>query len=45
MNYMYDVLLNFNDFPYDIFEWNKDDKINHIRKIPLFKLKTTDLSN
>lgn len=45
MNYMYDVLLNFNDFPYDIFEWNKDDKINHIRKIPLFKLKTADLSN
>ncbi len=45
MNYIYDILLNFNDIPYDIFEWNNDDKIFHIRKIPLVKLKTLDLSN
>ncbi len=45
MNYIYDILLNFNNIPYDIFEWNKDDKILHIRKIPLIKLSTIDLSN
>lgn len=45
MNYIYDILLNFNNMPYDIFEWNKDDKILHIRKIPLIKLSTFDLSN
>lgn len=44
MNYIYDVLLNFNNIPYDIFEWNKEDKIFHIRKIPLVKLSTKDLS-
>lgn len=45
MNYIYDILLNFNNIPYDIFEWNKEDKICHIRKIPLIKLKTVDLLN
>lgn len=45
MNYIYDILLNFNNIPYDIFEWNKDDKILHIRKIPLIKLSTFDLFN
>ncbi len=45
MNYIYDILLNFNDYAYDIFEWNKNDKIYHIRKIPLIKLKTCDLLN
>lgn len=45
MNYIYDILLNFNNIPYDVFEWNRNDKILHIRKIPLVKLNTKDLSN
>lgn len=45
MNYIYDILLNFNNYAYDIFEWNKDDKIVHLRKIPLIKLKSNDLFN
>ncbi len=45
MNYIYDILLNYNDYAYDIFEWNKSDKITHVRKIPLIKLKTYDLLN
>ena len=45
MNYIYDILLNYNDYAYDIFEWNKNDKITHVRKIPLIKLKTYDLLN
>lgn len=38
MNYIYDIFLNFNDTLYDIYEWNKNDNIIHIRKIPLFKV-------
>lgn len=38
MNYIYDIFLNFNDALYDIYEWNKNDNIIHIRKIPLFKV-------
>lgn len=40
MNYIYDILLNFNDNLYDTFEWNKTDTIFHVRKIPLFKINT-----
>lgn len=43
MNYLYDILLNFDSKLYDIFEWNKNDVITHIRKIPLFKIKSKDL--
>lgn len=28
-----------------MFEWNKDDKISHVRKIPVFLLSTNDLYN
>lgn len=45
MNYIYDILLNFNDFAYDIFEWNKDDKITHIRKMPIIKTTYKNLYN
>lgn len=38
MNYIYDIFLNFNDTLYDIYEWNRNDNIIHIRKIPLFKV-------
>lgn len=38
MNYIYDIFLNFNDVLYDIYEWNKNDNIIHVRKIPLFKV-------
>ncbi len=36
MNYIYDILLNFQKEFYDFYEWNSDDEIMHIRKIPLF---------
>ncbi|MDO4963437.1 MAG: hypothetical protein Q4E75_05035 [bacterium] len=38
MNYTYDIYLNFNKKYYDFFEWNKNDKIIHIKKIPIFKI-------
>ena len=36
MNYAYDILLNFQDVYYDFFEWNEEDEIVHIKKIPIF---------
>ncbi len=42
MNYIYDILLNFQKDFYDFFEWNPEDEILHIRKIPLFKTSNRD---
>ncbi len=41
MNKIYDILLNFNDKLFDIYEWEEKDDIIHIRKIPLFKVSST----
>lgn len=43
MNYIYDILTNFNDVPYDFFEWNSCDNVIHIRKIPVYKISSEDL--
>ncbi len=45
MIYIYDILLNFKDELYDFYDWNKNDNIIHIRKIPLIKIKEKDLVN
>lgn len=45
MNYIYDVLLNFQKEYYDFFEWNKNDNIYHIRKIPIFKINNHEYQN
>ena len=45
MIYIYDILLNFKDELYDFYDWNKNDNIIHIRKIPLIKIKEKDLAN
>lgn len=36
MNYIYDIFLNLNENLYDFFDWNKNDKIMHIKKVPIF---------
>lgn len=38
MNYIYDILVNLKDKLYDFYDWNKNDDIAHIRKIPLFRI-------
>lgn len=43
MNYIYDILLNFNRQLYDFFEWDMNDNIVHVRKIPLYKIDTKKL--
>ena len=43
MNYIYDILVNFNSELYDFYEWNTSDNVTHIRKIPLFRISTDKL--
>ena len=38
MNYIYDILINFNEKLFDFYEWNLNDEITHIRKIPLIRV-------
>ena len=38
MNYIYDVITNFNDTYYDFYEWNKKDKLTHFKKIPIINI-------
>ena len=38
MNYVYDIYLNLNNVLYDFFDWDKNDKLIHIKKIPIFKI-------
>lgn len=39
MDYIYDIVLNFNKEYYNFFEWNKRDNIINIKKIPLFLIE------
>ncbi len=43
MGYIYDILVNFSSKTlYEFFEWDKEDNIEHLRKIPIFKINTND---
>ena len=44
MNYIYDVLANFNSRYFDFFDWNIDDDIVHIKKLPILKVSYEFLS-
>lgn len=45
MTYIYDILLNFKEELIEFYDWNKNDNIIHIRKIPLLKISKQDLYN
>lgn len=45
MNFIYDILVNFNECLYDFYDWNDFDNINHIRKIPLFRVESETLKD
>lgn len=36
MNYIYDIVLNFNKEYYSFYEWDRKDSIINVKKIPLF---------
>ena len=38
MNYVYDILVNFNENLYDFYDWNLNDPVTHIRRIPIYKV-------
>lgn len=40
MNYIYDIVLCFNDYNLDInfYEWNSSDKFTYIEKIPIYRI-------
>ena len=45
MSYTYDILVNFNSDYYDFFDWNDNDNIIHIKKLPILKVESTFLFN
>lgn len=38
MSYIYDILANFHSSFFDFFEWNYDDDIVHIKKLPILRV-------
>lgn len=45
MDYVYDIVLNFQKEYYEFYEWKSSDKIVNIKKIPIYKIKTKDYLN
>lgn len=45
MEYIYDIVLNFQDDYYDFYEWQTKDKIINIKKIPIYKINNKDYLN
>lgn len=42
MDYIYDIVLNFQKEYYDFYEWFPTDKIVNIKKIPIYKVSNND---
>ena len=45
MEYVYDIVLNFQKEYYEFYEWKSSDKIINIKKIPIYKINTKDYLN
>lgn len=45
MKYVYDILINLNDKLLEFYEWDDDDGIDYIRKIPSLKVGDTTLND
>lgn len=45
MNYIYDIMLNFNKEYFEFFQWRKGDRIINVKKIPVFRVNDVDLYN
>ena len=43
MNYIYDIVLNFQDNYYNFFEWKRNDNLKNILKIPLYRVSDKDI--
>ena len=45
MDYIYDIVLNFQDKYYDYYEWYHQDKLMNIKKVAIYKIYTKDYLN
>lgn len=47
MNYIYDIVLNFNSYSncLEFYEWLKGDKLDYIEKIPIIKINSMQLED
>lgn len=45
MDYIYDIVLNFQNNYYDFYEWKAEDKIINIKKIPVYKVNNENYLN
>lgn len=45
MNYIYDIVLDFNRLYYDFYEWKDSDEFLNIKKIPAFRISEKDYVN
>lgn len=45
MDYIYDIVLNFQERYYDFYEWCPNDKIVNIKKITIYKILNNDYLN
>ena len=45
MNYIYDVVLNFQDELIEFYEWSSEDTIDHIKRIPIFRVTSQNLND
>ena len=45
MDYIYDIVLNFQNDYYDFYEWQPTDKIINVKRIPIYKIDTQDYLN
>ena len=45
MDYIYDIVLNFQNNYYDFFEWRSIDKVINVKKIPIYIISNEDYLN
>lgn len=43
MKNIYDILVNFKKIPYEFYEWNKEDDVKHVKKMPSIKVSDSAL--
>lgn len=43
MKNIYDILVNFKKNPYEFYEWNKEDDVKHVKKMPSIKVSDSTL--
>lgn len=45
MDYIYDIVLNFQPDYYDFYEWSTKDKIINVKRVPIYKISNRDYLN